>query len=166
VVRTVLRGAEQHGPTEQGLAPATAVSRVRASLASLFPQADASSPRSRRRLAAYVAIQVAAVCIGAVVLLPRIGGIPSWDSVYAEDQGVFLVDALAHPWHLLVPYGGYEELMPRLIGQFVSYLPLTDDAVAYALAGACLAALCALFIYHTMEGGSSPPGCGRWSARP
>ena len=97
---------------------------MRASLASLFPQADASSPRSGRRLAAYVAIQVAAVCIGAVVLLPRIGGIPSWDSVYAEDQGVFLVDALAHPWHLLVPYGGYEELVPRLIGQLVSYLPL------------------------------------------
>jgi hypothetical protein len=92
------------------------------------------------------------VCIGAAVLAPRIGGIPSWDSVYAEDQGVFLVDALAHPWHLLVPYGGYEELMPRLIGQFISYLPLTDDAVAYALTGACLAALCALFIYHTMEG--------------
>jgi hypothetical protein len=95
---------------------------------------------------------VAAVCIGAAVLLPRIGGIPSWDSVYAEDQGVFLVDALAHPWHLLVPYGGYEELMPRLIGQLISYLPLTDDAVAYALAGAVIAALCALFIYHTMEG--------------
>jgi hypothetical protein len=92
------------------------------------------------------------VCIGAAVLLPRIGGVPSWDSVYAEDQGVFLVDALAHPWRLLVPYGGYEELMPRLIGQLVSYLPLPDVAVAYALTGAGLAALCALLIYHATEG--------------
>jgi hypothetical protein len=107
---------------------------------------------SGRRRARNIGIQLAAVCIGAIVLLFRIGGIPSFDSVYAEDQGVFLVDALAHPWHLLVPYGGYEELLPRLIGQLVSYLPLTDVAVAYALAGACIAALCALLIYHALDG--------------
>src|SRR6185312_5735632 len=76
-----------------------------------------------------VAIEVAAVCAGAAVLLPRIAGVPSWDSVYAEDQGVFLFDALARPWHLLVPFGGYEQLMPRLVGQLVSYLPLADAAV-------------------------------------
>jgi hypothetical protein len=95
---------------------------------------------------------VAAVCTGAAVLLPRIAGIPSWDSVYAEDQGVFVFDALARPWHLLVPFGGYEQLMPRLVGQLVSYLPLADAAVPYALAGAGIAALCALFSYHAMDG--------------
>jgi hypothetical protein len=136
------------------------VSGLRAFLGLLFPVAPPASPepgnpdaaRSGWRRARYIGLQLAAVCAGAAVLLPRIGGIPSWDSVYAEDQGVFLVDALAHPWHLLVPYGGYEELMPRVIGQLVSYLPLTDDAVAYALAGAGIAALCALFIYHAMDG--------------
>ncbi len=92
------------------------------------------------------------MCLGAAVLLPRIAGIPSWDSLYAEDQGVFLFDALAHPWQLFVPYGGYEELVPRLIGQLVSYLPLVDDAVPCALAGAVIAALCALFVYHAMDG--------------
>jgi hypothetical protein len=95
---------------------------------------------------------VAAVCAGIVVLLLRIGGIPSWDSVYAEDQGVFLVDGLAHPWHLLVPFAGYEQLMPRLLGQLVAELPLPDAAVAFAVAGAGVAALCALFIYHAMDG--------------
>jgi hypothetical protein len=95
---------------------------------------------------------MAAVCIGTVVLLLRIAGVPAWDSVYAEDQGVWLVDALAHPWHLLVPFGGYEEFVPRLVGQLVSYLPLVDVAVPYALAGAGIAALCALFIYHAMDG--------------
>jgi hypothetical protein len=129
----------------------------------LFPLASQPEPghadamRSGRPRAGYVGIQAAAVCVGAAVLLLRIGGIPSWDSVYAEDQGVFLVDALAHPWHLLVPYGGYEELMPRLIGQLVSYLPLLDAAVAYALTGAGIAALCALFIYHAMDGWISSP---------
>ena len=97
------------------------------------------------------------MCVAAAVLLLRYGAISSWDSVYAEDQGVFLVDALAHPWHLLTPYGGYEELMPRLIGQLVSYLPLWDVAVAYALTGATIAALCALFTYHAMEGWISSP---------
>ncbi len=135
---------------------------MRAALVMLFPETPergtpqpqpghADAARSVGR-ALYVAIQVAAVCAGTIVLLLRIARVPAWDSVYAEDQGVFLVDALARPWHLLVPYGGYEEFVPRLVGQLVSYLPLTDVAVAYALAGAGIAALCALFIYHAMDG--------------
>jgi hypothetical protein len=91
---------------------------VREALGVLFPEALQPQPapesepgyadaaRSGGRRAVYVAIQVAAVCIGTVVLLLRIAGVPAWDSVYAEDQGVWLVDALARPWHLLVPFGG------------------------------------------------------------
>ena len=112
----------------------------------------ADAARSAGRRAACAAIQVAAVCVGTVVLLLRIAGVPAWDSVYAEDQGVWLVDALAHPWHLLVPFGGYLEFVPRLVGQLISYLPLADVAVPFALAGAGIAALCALFIYHAMDG--------------
>lgn len=163
-------GSAQAGSAPPGPAPQPVggrVGRVRAALVMLFPEtpedgtprpvpppgpghADAARPGGQQ--AVYVAIQVAAVCIGTVVLLLRIARVPAWDSVYAEDQGVYLVDALAHPWHLLVPYGGYEEFVPRLIGQLVSYLPLVDVAVAYALAGAGIAALCALFIYHAMDG--------------
>ena len=112
----------------------------------------ADAARSGGRRAVYAAIQVAAVCVGTVVLLLRIAGVPAWDSVYAEDQGVYLFDALAHPWHLIVPYGGYEEFVPRLVGQLISYLPLADVAVPFALAGAGIAALCALFIYHALDG--------------
>ena len=108
------------------------VRRVRAALGVLFPEAPVPRPvpesgpghvdaaRSAGRRAVRVAIEVAAVGMGAAVLLPRIAGIPSWDSVYAEDQGVFLFDALARPWHLLVPFGGYEQLMPRLVGQLAA----------------------------------------------
>jgi hypothetical protein len=159
-------GSAQPGPAPQ---PAgDRVRRVRAALVVLFPEAPergtprpgpgppgpghADAARSAGRRAACVAIEVAAVCIGTVVLLLRIAGIPAWDSVYAEDQGVYLFDALARPWHLLVPFGGYEEFVPRLVGQLVSYLPLADVAVPYALAGAGIAALCALFIYHAMDG--------------
>ena len=162
-------GLREPGPpsARRGRAPEAAggaVRRVRAALGVLFPEAHeprpvpASGPgpadaaRSAGRRAVCVAIEVAAVCAGAAVLLPRIAGIPSWDSVYAEDQGVFLFDALARPWHLLLPFGGYEQLMPRLTGQLVSYLPLADAAVPYALAGAGIAALCALFTYHALDG--------------
>lgn len=162
--RTILQGPGS--PTSARPDPASdgKVRRVREALGVLFPEAPQPQPapesepgyadaaRSGGRRAVYVAIQVAAVCIGTVVLLLRIAGVPAWDSVYAEDQGEWLVDALAHPWHLLVPFAGYEQFVPRLIGQLVSYLPLVDVAVAYALAGAGIAALCALFIYHAMDG--------------
>jgi hypothetical protein len=158
-------GSAQPGPAPQ---PADGrVRRVRAALVVFFPETPErrtpqpvpqprpghpDAARSGGRRAACVAIQVAAVCTGTVVLLLRIPRIPAWDSLYAEDQGVYLFDALAHPWHLLVPYGGYEEFVPRLVGQLISYLPLADVAMPFALAGAGIAALCALFIYHAMDG--------------
>jgi hypothetical protein len=168
--RSRQRGSGQPDSAEPGppLQPTDGrMRRLRAALVVLFPETPehgtprpaaqpepghAVAARSAGRRAVYVACQVAAVCVGVAVLLPRIAGVPAWDSVYAEDQGVYLFDALAHPWHLLVPYGGYEELVPRLVGQLVSYLPLVDVDVAYALAGALVAALCALFIYHAMAG--------------
>jgi len=162
--RTVLRGPRSPTSAQPDPASDGKVRRVREALGALSPEAPEPSPapesepgyadaaRSGGRRAVYVAIQVAAVCIGTVVLLLRIAGVPAWDSVYAEDRGVWLPDALAHPWHLLVLFGGYEQFMPRLVGQLVSYLPLVDVAVAYALAGAGIAALCALFIYHAMDG--------------
>ena len=99
-------GSAQPGPAPQ---PADGrVRRVRAALVVLFPETpERGTPqpepgpeypdaaRSGGRQAVYVAIQVAAVCIGTVVLLLRIPRIPAWDSLYAEDQGVYLFDALA-----------------------------------------------------------------------
>jgi hypothetical protein len=161
--------SRQQGFAQAGPAPRSEgrAGRVRAALIAIFPESSergTPQPESGHAIAArsggravYVAIQVAAVCAGTVVLLLRLAGVPPWDSVYAEDQGVYLYDALAHPWHLIVPYGGYEEFVPRLIGQLVSYLPLADVAVPYALAGAGIAALCALFIYHAMDGWIQSP---------
>ena len=97
-------------------------------------------------------IQVAAVVIGVVTMLGRVRGIPAWDGMYAEDYSVFLPGALAHPWHLLVPYAGYIELGPRLIAQLAASLPLRDAAAAFAITGALIACLCALFIFHASAG--------------
>ena len=102
----------------------------------MFP----SAPPVRRPMSRSmgVLIQVVAVVIGVVVMLGRIPGIPAWDGMYAEDYWVFLPAALAHPWHLLLPDGGYVELGPRLIAQFVAYLPLRDAAAAFAIIGALI----------------------------
>ncbi len=97
------------------------------------------------------------MCVGTVVLLPRIAGVPAWDSIYAEDQGVYLFDALAHPWHLIVPYGGYEGVRapPRRPAGLLPAACGRRGAVRAGRAGT--AALCALFIYHAMDGGIRSP---------
>jgi hypothetical protein len=129
------------------------VGGIRGLLASLFPVAQAAAePRtwSSRTLAA--AAQVAAVALGTVVLLLRVPGIPPWRTVYAEDYFLFLPWALQHPWHLLVAFDGYVQIVPRLIAQLVTCLPLADAARGLAVAGALVAALCALFIFHASAG--------------
>src|SRR6202000_2107408 len=112
----------------------------------------AAGPRPRRR-AVSVAVQAAAVCVGAAALLLRVGGIPAWNVTYAENNGVFLVDGLVRPWHLLVPYSGYLELGPRIIGQLIaSFLPIVDASAAYAITGALIGAATGLFVYHASAG--------------
>ena len=90
--------------------------------------------------------------LGAWVLLLRIPGLPSWDAVYAEDWWEFLVGAYQHPWRLFVPFGGYEQLLQRVVAQFVSYLPVAQAAHAFAGVGALITAGCALFIFHASSG--------------
>ncbi|HMD91248.1 MAG TPA: hypothetical protein VKG80_01275 [Trebonia sp.] len=123
--------------------------RVRPALGMLFP---AAPEKATARRAWSAAVQCAAVCAGVVVLLARVRGVPAWNCVYAEDYGIFLVQALQHPWHLLIPYHGYLQFLPRLIGQAVSLLPLTEAAAGFAVAGAVIAAGCALFTYHASAG--------------
>jgi hypothetical protein len=146
------------GPRDPGLGGKRRAGEWRERLAALFPVAPAPEetaavgPRPRRR-AVSVAVQAAAVCVGAAALLLRVGGIPAWNVTYAEDNGVFLVDGLVRPWHLLVPYSGYLELGPRIIGQLIaSFLPIVDASAAYAVTGALIGAATGLFLFHASEG--------------
>jgi hypothetical protein len=86
------------------------------------------------------------------VMLARIGGRPAWESVWAEDPGIYLPQALAHPWHLLQPYGGYLQFVPRLIGQLAAMVPIRDASAVFAVSGALIASACALFTYHASAG--------------
>jgi hypothetical protein len=125
---------------------------VRGALHGLFPAAPAAVPPTRSRLLLVAAVGAVAVVTGAAVLLLRVPGIPSWDTVYAEDYFTYLPWALQHPWHLFMAYDGYENLVPRLVAQLVTYLPLADVAKGFAASGAIIAAVCALFIFHASNG--------------
>jgi hypothetical protein len=126
--------------------------RVRAALTDLFPAPSQPALRSVLARWAFLLIQVAVLALGAVVMLARLGGRPAWDSVYAEDPGIYLPAALAHPWQLLQPYGGYLQLAPRLIGQIAALLPIRQASVAFAVGGALIASGCGLFVYHASDG--------------
>lgn len=123
--------------------------RTAGALRELFPEPPEPGPRRVPR-GLSVVLAVAAVLLGILVMLVRVPGdrFPAWDGIYAEDLKIFLPQALQHPWHLLIPNNGYLELVPRLIAQFVTYLPLRDAAAAFAVAGAAVTAGCAVFIFH------------------
>jgi hypothetical protein len=132
--------------------PSAAGHGVGAVLADLFPEPPGPAPRAGLARWAFLLGQVVVVGLGALVMLARMGGRPAWDSVYAEDPGIYLPQALAHPWHLLQAYGGYLQLVPRVIGQAAALLPIRDASVGFALGGALVASACGLFAYHASAG--------------
>jgi hypothetical protein len=121
-------------------------------LTDLFPAPPEPAPRTGLPRWALVLVQVAVVALGGMVMLARIGGRPSWESVWAEDRGIYVPDALAHPWHLLQSYGGYLQLAPRLIAQIAVLLPIRHASVGLAVGGALIASACGLFAYHASAG--------------
>jgi hypothetical protein len=124
---------------------------IHGALRALFPLAPEAAPRTRTRRGMAAAAQIAAVGLGAWVLLLRVPGRPAWRTIFGDDYFWFLAQAIQHPWHW-GDYGGYVQVLPRFIAQVVSYLPLTDAALAFALAGAVVAASGALLIFHASAG--------------
>ena len=146
---------EVHAPGSAGPGahlPAAAGHGVRAVLADLFPPPAESAPHTGLVRWTLLLAQVVAVPLGALVMLARIGGRAAWKSVWAEDPGIYLPGALAHPWHLLQSYGGYLQLLPRLIGQLAALVPVRDASIVFAVSGALVASACALFAYHASAG--------------
>lgn len=127
----------------------SAVTRV---LGDLFPVAPGAPSRGPGRRLLSVVAQVAATGLGAVLLLLRIPGQPTWDYLKSDDYPIFLVQALQHPWDLYLPNGGYVQLVPRVIAQLTTYLPLADAAAIFAVCGALVTAGCGLLVFHASAG--------------
>ena len=124
---------------------------LRDALGELFPSAPEAPARARGARVLGAVVQVAAVGIASVAMLLRVPGRPAWRTIFGDDYFEFLVGAIQHPWHWRA-YGGYVQVLPRFIAQVVSYLPLTDASLAFALAGVVIAACGALFIFHASVG--------------
>jgi hypothetical protein len=135
---------------------------IGATLALLFPPCPPPSPRSRARAVATAAGYVLATVLGAWILLERQAGHRPWNTIWAEDGGVFYPGALLHPLaSLMQPYAGYLQLVPRLIADAVALLPLRAAAAGFAAAGALVAAACAVFVGHASAGHIRTPAL-RW----
>ena len=124
---------------------------LRGALGELFPSAPEAPARARGARVLGAVVQVAAVGIASIAMLLRVPGRPAWRTIFGDDYFKFLVEAIQHPWRWSA-YGGYVQVLPRFIAQVVSYLPLTDASLAFALAGVVVAACCALFIFHASAG--------------
>lgn len=157
-------GEPAGGATGTAAPPATAASGTGAErgpllgrtgrvLAPLFP-ADPPRPRRSAGAAAGAALgYVAAIALGAWVLLERQGGRPAWTTIWAEDRWLFLPGARVHPWSSpWQAYDGYLSLVPRVVADVVARLPLRDAAAGYAIIGAVIAAACAAFVFRASAG--------------
>ncbi len=141
VVKQALRQAYQAAqPTAGALLP------------ELFPEPPPRQAASSWPVVLRAFSWVIALAAGTVVMLLRIAGRSPLTTIWAEDRTVFLAQALASPWHVFVAYAGYLQLLPRLIAQLVTFLPLPDAAAAFAISGAAIASAVALFVFHASAG--------------
>ncbi len=72
-----------------------------------------------------------------------------WDSLWAEDAGVFLSQALAQPFPnaLFDPHASYIQLAPRLVARAAVTLPLEHAAAVIAVGSALVVALLSAYVY-------------------
>jgi len=115
---------------------------------SLFPEPVPSTPAPPRWERASVA--AALVALGVVLQLARIGWDASVNALWAEDGAIFLQDALTQGFGEAVgrEYSGYLVLVPRLIGELATLVPLEAAAAAVSILSAILVALCGLAVWH------------------
>jgi len=147
MVARVSGGAAQ-GTTERGPAD----QRIRSALDALFPVPADAAPRAGGRRWVVAGLQIAAVIVGAGLLLLRIPGLPPWDSLYLDDYGSFFVRALENPWQLFSPQHGYVQVLPHLIAQLATYVPLPLVAKVFAVSGAVIASACGLYVFYASAG--------------
>jgi hypothetical protein len=92
--------------------------------------------------------------LGIVLQLLRLGWTASLNSLWAEDGPIFLQQALAQDFGQTVfsPYANYLVLVPRLIGEAASIVPLQDAPATVSILSATLVALSGLVVWHASAG--------------
>jgi hypothetical protein len=118
----------------------------------LFP----APPRSEREVPRWEAagLVVAVLALGTVLALLRLGFSDSLNTIWAEDGPIYLQGALTEGfWQAIFsPYAGYLVLVPRLIGEAATSVPLEQAAPVISILSALFAALSALAVWHAGGG--------------
>jgi hypothetical protein len=101
---------------------------------------------------------VAWVVAGTLIMLVRQAGVPSYDTLWAEDGERFLRDALAEPIESIFSlYAGYLHLPPRLIAAAAGAGSLENAAAIFAAASALVVALVSLYVFVASESAVASP---------
>jgi hypothetical protein len=147
-------GADQGVAAEPAGGRGPLLGPVGRALAPLFPADPPERTRTRRRSTEIVILNAAALGVGAGLLLVRQAGPnASWNTLFGEDGADFLPRALSHPLSSLTqPLNGYLQLVPQLIADAVTRLPLQYAAAGMAVGGALVASACALLVGHASAG--------------
>ena len=98
-----------------------------------------------------IAMGSAAVVALTSLQLARQPGTPSWRSIWAEDGAVYGREAFGLPiWRTLFRgYGGYVQFVPRLLASIVGVAGVSRAASLFAVSGAAVTALLALFVFRS-----------------
>ena len=118
----------------------------------LFPD----SPSRESRFAGWeqAGLLAALLALAVFVQIARIGWTGSLNSLWAEDGSVFVQGALNGSFFHTIgsEYSGYLVLVPRLIGEAASALPLRDAPAAISILSALLVALSGFAVWHATAG--------------
>ena len=114
--------------------------------AHLFPKDPTPPGLNARAIMVYPAL----VALATGVQLLRMWDSRPLDSVWAEDGGVWLSDALNRGFFdaFTTPYNGYLQGLSRLVAEPVSWLSVDSYAPAMAIVGALIVSGCALFVWR------------------
>lgn len=115
---------------------------------SLFP----SSPRNDHavRGVGLAAVVTTLMALAIALQILRVGTPGSLNTLWAEDGQIFLQEALDQSfWHaIFATYAGYLVLVPRLIGELASAVPLRDAPAAIAVSSGLVVALSGLAVWY------------------
>jgi len=140
-------------PGTPPLPPRARLDRTRANLGeALFPQPAPPARQVPRWEAA--ALIVALLALGTVLVLLRLGWSTSLNTIWSEDGPIYLEGALTNGfWDaIFTPYAGYLVLVPRLIAEVATLVPLEQAAAAISIVSAMFAVLSGLAVWHGCSG--------------
>lgn len=123
---------------------------ARGALITSAGEPDRPSPaRPSATPATFVLAGLAVAGAAALSLLRQVGA-GALDTVYAEDGTVFLADAYSKSTldAIATPYAGYLHVVPRLLAELVSTLPVSAAAAGLAVCAALVTGLLALVVYY------------------